>query len=79
MLLIMGFSEYMRKRAEKKGGVKLTEREKELYIPGYKQNKDRIQNTPQYKLMQKRKDQEKKRKKKLREDMLKRIYGGKSR
>ena len=79
MLLIMGFSEYMRKRAEKKGGVKLTEREKELYIPGYKKNKDRLQNTPQYKLMQKRKDQERERKKKLREDYLKRTYGRKRR
>lgn len=79
MLLIMGFSEYMRKRAEKKGGVKLTEREKKLYIPGYKKQKDRLQNTPQYKLMEKRKEQEKKRKKKLRENYLKRIYGRKRR
>jgi hypothetical protein len=54
MLLIMGFSEYMRKRSDAKGDneLKLTEREKEKYIPGYKQRKQRLQNTPQYRKQQ---------------------------
>ena len=53
-LLIMGFSEYMRKRSDAKGDneLKLTEREKEKYIPGYKQRKQRLQNTPQYRRQQ---------------------------
>tara|TARA_R100001443_G_scaffold81385_2_gene88317 strand:- start:31 stop:4707 length:4677 start_codon:yes stop_codon:yes gene_type:complete len=77
MLLIMGFSNYMRDRADKKdSSVKLTEKEKEKYIPGYKERKRREQSTPQYKKLQERKRIENERKKKQRELYLKRRFGG---
>ena len=82
MLLIMGFSEYMRKRGEVKTKDDLTEAEKRKYIPGYKQRKDqekrRIESSPAFRIQEQRRKMLKRKEAERRELMLRRRYGGRN-
>jgi hypothetical protein len=82
MLLIMGFSEYMRKRGDVKIKDDLTESEKLKYIPGYRERKDRAkrirESRPGFRIQEEKRRLLKEREKKKRELLLQRRYSGRS-